>query len=158
MGQPRNPTRPTRSGPDAASAPRSARAPSAARQLRGQRLVAGDRTRRALARLLGVGLKGRPNPVRAVVWEDRQLVLEIGWGEAPLRFTLRRREGDERGFITTDHLVLNHDPGEVDPELVRAMRKRAPFRLLPYQMEHMARLVLSDPAVRGPGAGGAAVS
>jgi len=117
--------------------------------------VAGDRTRRALARLLGVGLKGRPNPVRAVVWEDRQLVLEIGWGEAPLRFTLRRREGDERGFITTDHLVLNHDPGEVDPELVRAMRKRAPFRLLPYQMEHMARLVLSDPAVRGPGAGGA---
>lgn len=139
MGQPQNPSE------HAGRAEPSGRAPSAARRLRGQDLVAGDRTRRALARLLGVGLKGRPNPVRAVAWHDRQLILDIGWGDEPLRFTLRRREGGESGFVTTDHLVLAHDPGELDPELVRAMRKRAPFRLLPYKMEHMARLVLSDP-------------
>ena len=112
----------------------------------GHIVTAGQASRDALARLLGVESLGAPWGVSSVAWLDHALevALEIG-AEEPLVLRVEARTPESRGLLLTRHLNLFIRGSQAPEKLVRQVAGQGARNLARWDMERLARLIEADP-------------
>ncbi len=126
----------------------------------GHIVTAGEASRTALARLLGIASLGPPFAVTSVAWMDHALELAVAvtaasdneqGEEEPLVLRVEARTPESRGLLLTEHLNL-FIRGEGAPEqLVRCVAGNGARNLAHWTMERLARLIEADPEAGQPG-------
>ncbi len=136
------------------ASPGAERPRDAATSVGGHIVTAGEKSREALGKLLGITALGAPFAVTSVAWMDHALEVAVATGEAEaedLVLRVEARTPESRGLLLTEHLNL-FIRGEGAPEqLVRAVAEGGARQLGRWTMERLARLIEADPEAGKPG-------
>ncbi len=118
----------------------------------GQIVSAGEVSRRAVSRLLGIDTLGAPYVVSSVAWMDHalELAVETG-GEEPLVLRIEARTPESRGLLLTDHLNLFVRGTEAPEAFVRRVAEAGARTLGHWTLERLAQLIGEDPEAGKPG-------
>ena len=125
------------------------RAPSS---LGGQIVSAGEASRRAVSRLLGIDSLGEPYSVSSVAWMDHALELAVeAGGDEPLVLRVEARTPESRGLLLTEHLNLFVRGTEAPEAFVRRVAEAGARTLGHWTLERLAQLIGEDPEAGKPG-------
>lgn len=125
---------------------------SAGLRLTGKITAGGAASRNAVAKLLGLDGKDLPYRIRAVAWKEQVLVAAVTVAEdKELLFTFEPRTADNNGIIKTEHLVVSYSGGDAPKALAEFLEKQGNDRLLDFDMERLAAIIVSDPEAGKPG-------
>ena len=118
----------------------------------GHIVSAGQASRDALTRMLGVDRLGEPYAVSSVAWLDfaLEVALEVG-REEPLVLRIEARSPESKGLLLTKHLNLFIRGSEAPEQLVRTVAGQGARHLANWNMERLARLIQADPEAGKPG-------
>ena len=124
----------------------------AAPSLGGHIVSAGEASKQAVARLLGIAGLGAPFSVDSVAWMDHALEAAVGVGaEEPVVFRVEARTPESKGLLLTEHLNIFIRGSEAPERLVRCVAQHGARHLSSWTMERLARLIEADPEAGKPG-------
>ena len=124
----------------------------AARSLGGQIVSAGEVSRKAMSRLLGIDTLGEPFSVASVAWMDHALELAVDAGlDAAIVLRVEARTPESKGLLLTEHLNVFIRGTEAPEAFVRCVARHGARHLGSWPLERLARLIGEDPEAGKPG-------